>query len=126
MLCGGYDVVWDCVGSGRSLEESLKWTRARGRTMLVATGTGRGADLTSVWFRELNVHGVYGRQLEHFGGRQVGTYQLVHELMLAGKLPVQELLTHKFPIGRYKEALAAAMNKAKSHALKVAIDFRQE
>jgi threonine dehydrogenase-like Zn-dependent dehydrogenase len=126
MLCGGYDVVWDCTGSGRSLEESLKWTRARGRTMLVATGTGRGADLTSVWFRELNVHGVYGRQLEHFAGRRIGTYQLVHELMLAGKLQAGELLTHKFPIGRYKEAVAAAMNKSKSRALKVAIDFREK
>jgi threonine dehydrogenase-like Zn-dependent dehydrogenase len=125
MLCGGYDVVWDCVGSGRSLEECLKWTRARGRTMLVATGTGRGADLTSVWFRELNVHGVYGRQLEHFAGRRIGTYQLVHELMLAGKLQAGELLTHKFPIGRYKEAAAAALDKAKSRAIKVAIDFRQ-
>ena len=124
MLSGGYDVAFDCVGSRQSIEESLKWTRAQGQVMMVGTGHGGGVDLTPIWFRELKVTGAYGRQIENFGGRRIGTYQLVHEFMMQGKLDVARLLTHKFPISEYKRAFTVAMNKDRYKAVKVAIDFR--
>jgi threonine dehydrogenase-like Zn-dependent dehydrogenase len=92
--------------------------------VMVGTGHGRGADLTPVWFRELTVLGAYGRQLESFQGRRVGTYQLVHELMAAGKLPVKPLLTHTFRIEQYRKALEASIDKDRYEAVKVALDFR--
>ncbi len=124
MLCGGYDVVFECVGSVPSITEALKWTRARGQVVLVGTGHGRGVDLTPVWFRELTVLGAYGRQMESVGGRRMGTYQLVHEWMTAGKLPVRPLLTHTFRVEQYREALEASIEKDKFGAIKVALDFR--
>ena len=170
MLSGGYDVVFDCVGSNRAITESqgqdapelllwriidprqdsgsltllgtmhlqrdagsitdraiteaFKWTRSRGQAVLLATGHGRGADITPVWFTELTVLGAYGRQMESWGGRRIGTYQLVHELMAAGKLDVGALLTHTFALGRYRQAFGVGMNKARHHAVKVAFDFR--
>jgi len=125
MLSGGYDVVFDCVGSPRAINESLKWTRARGQVVMVATGHGGvGVDLSPIWFRELHVIGAYGRQVEHFAGRRIGTYQLVQELMAAGKLNVECMLTHTFPLGEYRKAFDLAMNKGPGRAIKVAFDFR--
>jgi threonine dehydrogenase-like Zn-dependent dehydrogenase len=124
MLSGGYDVVFDCVGSRQSLNESLRWTRSRGQTVLLATGHGRGTDLTPIWFTELTVLGAYGRQEEHFEGRQIGTYQLVHELMVSGKLDVRKLLTHTFRLGEYRRAFRVGLHKAQHKAMKVAFDFR--
>jgi len=124
MLSGGYDVVFDCVGTKQSISEALKWTRARGKVVFVGTGHGGGADLTPIWFRELSVIGTYGRQLEHCDGRRVGTYQLVHELMQQGKLPVAEFLTHTLPLAEYRKAYTMSMNKGACEAVKVAFDFR--
>jgi L-iditol 2-dehydrogenase len=124
MLSGGYDVVLDCVGSRQSISESLRWTRSRGQVVLLATGHGRGVDLTPIWFTELRVLGAYGRQLERFDGRRVGTYGLVHELMVSGKLDVRGLLTHTFRIGEYRRAFGVGMDKARHEAVKVAFDFR--
>lgn len=124
MLSGGYDVVFDCVGSPRSITESLKWTRARGQVAIVGTGHGGNVDLTPIWFRELKVLGVCGRQIEAAGNRRVGTYQLVHEWMASGKLDVAELLTHTFPLADYRTALEVAMNKSAHKAVKVAFEFR--
>jgi threonine dehydrogenase-like Zn-dependent dehydrogenase len=124
MLSGGYDVVFDCVGSRQSIEECLKWTTARGQMIMVGTGHGGGADLTPIWFRELTVHGAYGRQIEEFQGRKIGTYQLVHELMLAGKLNVRPMLTNTFRIDQYHHAMETALWKGKRKAIKVAFDFR--
>ena len=126
MLSGGYDVIFDCVGGAGSLKESLKWTRARGQVIMVGTGHGGGVDLTALWFRELSVLGAYGRQVEHFEGRRIGTYQLVHELLAAGKLSLKGMLTHTFPLGRYRRAFEIAMSKAAHKAVKVAFDFREE
>ncbi len=124
MLSGGYDVTFDCVGAVASLNESLRWTRSRGQMMMVGTGHGRGVDLTPVWFTELNMLGAYGRQIENYDGRRVGTYQLVHDFMRDGKLQTDGMLTHTFALGDYKKAFATAMHKAAHLALKVALDFR--
>jgi threonine dehydrogenase-like Zn-dependent dehydrogenase len=123
MLSGGYDLVFECVGASTTIEEALKWTRARGQAVLVSTGHGRQADLTPVWFRELEVIGAYGRSEEAFRGRKVHTYQLAHELMLAGKIDLSGLVTHTFALEDYKAALATAMHKGNSGALKVAFAF---
>ncbi|MEI7836393.1 MAG: alcohol dehydrogenase catalytic domain-containing protein [Planctomycetota bacterium] len=124
MLSGGYDVIFDCVGSAGSISESLKWTAARGTVVCVGTGHGGRVDLTPLWFRELSLKGAYGRQREHLGGRRVDTYALVHELMLAGRLKTDGLLTHTFPLGEYRQAFTVAMNKGAHRAVKVAFDFR--
>ena len=123
-LSGGYDVVFDCVGSRGSLNESLRWTRSRGQMVMVGTGHGGGVDLTPIWFTELTVLGAYGRQMEHVGGRRVGTYQLVHELVAAGKLMTDGLLTHTFPLGEYRRAFDVGLHKHRHQAVKVAFDLR--
>jgi len=124
MLSGGYDVVFDCVGSPQSIDEALKWARARGQVVLVGTGHGGGVDLTPIWFRELDVRGAYGRQSERWAGRRVGTYALVHEMMGEGKLDVACLLTHTFRLREYKRAFDVALHKGRHGAIKVAFDFR--
>ena len=124
MLSGGYDVVFECVGSRQSINESLKWTRSRGQVVMVATGHGGRLDITPLWFTELTVLGAYGRGVEDSDGRRIETYKLAHELMVDGKLPVGRLLTHTFSIGDYKKAFEVGLNKYKYEAVKVAFDFR--
>ena len=125
-LSGGYDVVLDCVGSRQSLNESLRWTHSRGQMVMVGTGHGGGVDLTPIWFTELTVLGAYGRQVEQYQGRQIGTYQLVHELLAAGKLRCDGLLTHTFSLDEYRHAFDVSLNKGRHQAVKVAFDFRRE
>ncbi len=123
MLSGGYDVVFECVGTPRAIEEALKWTRSRGQTVLVGTGHGRGADLTSLWFGELTVIGASGRADEDHRGRKVHTYRLVHELLRGPGPDVSAMLTHTFPLERYHEALDAARRKGVHRSIKVAFAF---
>ena len=124
MLSGGYDAVFECAGAQQSLTESLKWARARGQVVLVGTGSGRGTDLTPVWFRELQMIGAYGRQIERVDGRDVSTYQLTHELMTAGTIKTDGILTHTFRLDEYRKAMSVALYKAEHQAVKVALDFR--
>ena len=126
MLTGGYDVVFECVTSAESLTESLRWMASRGEVIYVGTGRGAGADMTALWFRELSLVGAYGRQIEHVGSRRIGTYPLVHELMVQGRLKTEGLLTHTFDLNDYRRALATAMHMRGPGAIRVAFDFRKK
>jgi threonine dehydrogenase-like Zn-dependent dehydrogenase len=125
MLAGGYDLVFDCVGSAYSVMECMKWTRPRGQLVMLGTLQGKVNDLTPVWFSELTVIGAYGRAMEHYHRRRVGTYDLVLELIRSGKLNPRGLLTHRFGLGDYKQALRVAMDKSANHSIKVAFDFQR-
>jgi L-iditol 2-dehydrogenase len=124
MLCGGYDVIFDCVGTAESFTEALKWATSGGQVVLVATSHGGQVDLTGLWFKELKVSGAFGRGVENYHGRRVETYRLTHEMMRSGALKVASLLTHSFGIEDYRVALEVAMHKARYGAVKVALDFR--
>jgi threonine dehydrogenase-like Zn-dependent dehydrogenase len=124
MLSGGYDMLVDCVGTARSVNDVLRWTRARGQVIMLGTLQSASVDLTPLWFRELKIIGTYGRQLEHFEGGRVNTYGIVHDWMVSGKLSADGLLTHLFPLREYKKAFRAAIYKPASKSIKVAFDMR--
>lgn len=124
-LSGGYDLTFECAGSAAAVSECLKFTASRGQVVLVGTA-GRAQDITPIWFKEQTVLGAYGRGLEQWQSRTVGTYQLVHEMMLDGRLGVRGMLTHVFGINDWKRALWTAADKSARHAIKVAFDWRRE
>ncbi|NBB94992.1 MAG: alcohol dehydrogenase catalytic domain-containing protein [Planctomycetes bacterium] len=125
MLSGGYDLVLDCIGSPPSMEECLKWTRAHGQVVLLGTLQRANVDLTPIWFRELRILGAYGRAIERVDGREVGTYQLVLEMIRDGRLTVEGLLTHTFAVEDYRRALMTSLHKSASRCVKAAFDFRE-
>ena len=121
MLTGGYDVVYECVGSPQCVNNALKLTRNRGQVMLVGTSGHQRVDMTAVWLGELSVVGAYGRQVESWRGRPIGTYQLVHELLLTGRSEVGKLLTHSFPLPDFRRAFDVATHKGATECVKVAL-----
>lgn len=114
---GGFPLVFDCVGTGETLRQALGWASPRGRVVLLGCAAElRKLDLTFVWARELTVGGAicYGREAsgEH-------TYDVTLRALAETRAPVAELVTHRFPLERYREALSAAWNRAESGAVKV-------
>jgi threonine dehydrogenase-like Zn-dependent dehydrogenase len=123
MLMGGYDAVYCCVSSPAAITLTLKLTRARGQVILLGTSAAHEIDTTPIWFRELTLSGAYGRQIEHWGGEAIGTYQLVHRWILDGTIPTEGLLTHTFPLADYRHAFAAATRKGRSACVRAAFSF---
>ena len=89
-------------------------------------GTLQGAvpDLTPLWFQELEIIGAWGRQMEHYAGGRVNSYKLVLDLITAGKIAPEGLLTHTFRIEDYRKGLEVGMYKPQYQSIKVAFDFR--
>ncbi|MGH2348240.1 MAG: zinc-dependent alcohol dehydrogenase [bacterium] len=118
---GGADFTVECVGSGRSIDDTLRWTRSGGAVILLGLAAmPRGVDWTPIWLNELRVLGSYIYAMESWEGRRVRTMDLVLDWIARGRLNPAPLVTHRFPLNDYAGALKTAMGKAHSQAFKVA------
>lgn len=121
---GGFDVVYDCIGSGQSLSDALKLTRARGTVVLLGTSQICVLDTTPIWFAELNVIGATGRQVENYQGRAVHTFEIVFDWLRTGRLGLQGLLTHLLPLRDFRKAFHLLTHRPEP-VVKVAFDLRE-
>lgn len=122
IAAGGFDVVYDCVGSGQSLTDAMKYARSRGTVVEVGTSQITVVDTCPLWFDELTLVGANGRAFEEYDGRKLHTYEIVFELMSRGKLSLKGLLTHRFRVDQYKDAFATLANRGRTGAIKVAFE----
>jgi threonine dehydrogenase-like Zn-dependent dehydrogenase len=124
MLLGGFDVIYDCVGSARSLSDSLRCARAGGAVVMVGIKfKPLKVDLTPVWYQEVELVGIVAHGQSPWQGALWHDYDLVFDLLRSGKLTCDGFITHRFPLDRWKEAVQTAMDK-RSGSIKVVIDQR--
>ena len=122
MLLGGFDVVYDCVGSSKTVTDSLRWARAGGTVVLAGTNfEPMRVDLMPVYYQEVDLLGLYGHGMETVGVTRQSTYDLTRDLLLEGRLTIEGLITHRFPLARWQTAVRTAMDK-RSGAIKVVLD----
>ena len=127
-LTGGADVVLDCVGSADSIEDAMSIVRPRGRVMLVGMpGTAR-LDLTPLWHREISLTGAYayGRETAGGNGRPGAprTFELAFELVVQAGL--ERLVSARYPLDRFHEAVEHAGAAGRRGATKVVFDLRDQ
>jgi threonine dehydrogenase-like Zn-dependent dehydrogenase len=120
-LLGGVDVALECVGSRSSLDLALRTTKAGGRVVL--TGIPAGADMTPVWFRELQLVGAYTSGTEQLNGAKRSSFDIAMEL--AGDAPIKRLVGATYPLNRWRDALDHAFGAGKLGTVKVAFDPMQ-
>lgn len=124
-LVGGFDVVFDSVGSAQTIKDSLRWARGGGAVVLVGlTMQQVPVDLTSIIGQEVELIGTLCHGMEEWNGQHIPTYDLTCDLLLQGKLKPDGLITHTFRIEKWKDAVRTAGNK-KSGSIKVVFDHRQ-
>jgi len=123
MLLGGFDIIYDCVGSARTLHDSLRWARARGSVVLVGVKLYPAKlDLNPIWFQEVDLVGVYAHGMEPWPGGPRHTYDLVIDLLRQGKVKIEGLITHRFTLSQWKQAILTASNK-RTRSIKVVFDY---
>lgn len=126
VYAGGFDWVYDCVGSKRSLDDSLRVAGPRGQVVLVGcAGELPHLDLTFVWARELQVSGsyVYGREASLPGCPH--TFEVAIRLLAERpEFPLGDLVTHVIPLSNWRTAMQVSLQRGQHQAIKVAFDCR--
>jgi threonine dehydrogenase-like Zn-dependent dehydrogenase len=121
-LAGGFDRVFDCVGSAKSLHDAMSLARAGATIVLVgAPGVLAHLDLTHLWSKELRVVGTLAYGYERAAGQRRRTFEIARELLQSSRLPVERLVTHRFPLSDFRSALRANLDRGASGAIKTVL-----
>lgn len=126
MLLGGFDIVFDVVGTESTLNNALRWTRAGGTVVLVGVNLHRmNLDVTPVWYQEVDLIGAVGHDVVTWEGETLSTFELAMLWMRAGKLQCEGLLTHRFPLDAFREAFITAVGKRLHRSIKVTFEMEE-
>ncbi|MCS7223559.1 MAG: alcohol dehydrogenase catalytic domain-containing protein [Armatimonadetes bacterium] len=120
-VLGGFDAVIDCVGSQKSLNDSVRWARSGGSVLLIGMPAEPRVTWTAVWFKEVTVQGVYAYGVEEWIGRKIRTFSLALDLMASGTGDLTGFVSHIFPLSRWKEAVQTALRPGRYRSVKVAL-----
>jgi hypothetical protein len=127
MLLGGYEVIYDTIGSKETIHNSLRWARAGGTVVLAGLSLHTmHLDLTPIWYQEIDLIGTlaHGAETWPIGSREKrSTFSIAAELIENEQLHPEKLITHRFALTDYRVALSTATAKSRSRAIKVVFDF---
>ena len=110
---GGADVTFDCVATGKTIDDAFRFTRARGAVIVVGMpGIPDGVDWTAMWHKELDVRGSYTSGEE--------TFARAVDLAAERSEALAPLVGATFGLEAWREAVETAMDAGSRGITKVA------
>jgi threonine dehydrogenase-like Zn-dependent dehydrogenase len=123
MMLGGFDVIFDCVGSAGTVTDSLRWARARGQAVMVGTSFApMKVDLSPIYYQEVDLIGALTFGMETWQGAKIHTFDIVMDMLQEGVLTDAGMITHRFPFDEYRKAIRTAQDK-RTRSIKVTLTF---
>jgi threonine dehydrogenase-like Zn-dependent dehydrogenase len=123
-VLGGFDLVFDCVGSSKSVADAIRFTRSRGTTILVGMpGVPKGVDWTTIWYKELRVLGTYAYGMEDYQGQRLRTFELALRVLADQHMDLAALVTHRFTLAEFRRAIRCALFTGEHQSVKTVFDL---
>jgi threonine dehydrogenase-like Zn-dependent dehydrogenase len=125
MLMGGFPYVVEAVGAPRSVTEALRAVAHRGTVLLLGAAGVSEVDLTPIWYKEVALVGSIDHTVDAAsapglaGGADRHSVDRALDILAAGRLPHEVVVTHEFPLDDYRQGIEAAIDRGSSHAIKV-------
>jgi threonine dehydrogenase-like Zn-dependent dehydrogenase len=120
-LQDGPAVVYDTIGSTETVETSLRLLATGGTLVISGVEPPKRFEWTPLYFKELRVIGSNGFGVEEVRG--VAKHAMQHYFdFVADGLDLTSVITHRFPLERWGEAVLALKNSRRTGAVKVLLE----
>lgn len=121
---GGFDVVYDTVGTAQTAEIGVRLLKARGTMVKSGVHAPERWEWSPLYFKEISWVGSNAFGVEEVDG--IRMHGIAHYLRLAdeGRVDLTGMLTHIFRLEQWREAFTVLATQGESGAIKVAFDFR--
>jgi threonine dehydrogenase-like Zn-dependent dehydrogenase len=117
-LQDGPAVVYDTIGSVETVETALRLLASGGTLVVSGVEPPKRFEWTPLYFKELSVIGSNGFGIEEVGGVAKHAMEHYFDFISAG-LDLTPVITHRFPLVRWAEAVLAVKNARRTGAVKV-------
>lgn len=120
ILLGGFDIVYDTVGNDKSLTDALRWVRGGGALVIIGINFNPGRiDYTPVWNQEIRLTGI-NCHAEDIAGKT--SFDIAASLIKSGKVKTEGMITHRFPMERFRDAVDAFLSKGEKGVVKIVLE----
>lgn len=120
-LQDGPAVVYDTIGSVETVETSLRLAATGGAVVISGVEPPRRFEWTPLYFKEVRVVGSNGFGIETVGGIAKHAMEHYFDFVAAG-LDLTPVITHRFPLQRWGEAVLTVKNARHTGAVKVLLE----
>jgi (R,R)-butanediol dehydrogenase / meso-butanediol dehydrogenase / diacetyl reductase len=123
---GGFERVFDVVGSSDTLNTAMRCMAAQGCLSVVGIGHDVKLDLTPMWLKTQTIKGVFSYGFVQGEGGQQHVFEIALDMLLKKKISaafLEEMVTHRFAIHDYPALVRANLYKARHRAVKTAMVF---
>lgn len=121
---GHVDVVYDTVGSPLTVEAAMRVLASRGTLVQMGVSSPGRFEWTPWYFKELRLVGSNAFGFETFEGATMHAIDHYLGLTTSGRLHLDGLLTHTFPLEGWRDAFSTIAHQGSTGAIKVAFDHR--
>ena len=125
MLMGGFPYVVEAVGAPQSVTESLRSVAHRGTVLLLGAAGISEVDLTPIWYKEAALVGSIDHTVDVGAAPGLAGSPGRHsvdralDVLSAGLLPDQVVVTHEFDLEDFRPAVETAIDRRSTQAIKV-------
>jgi threonine dehydrogenase-like Zn-dependent dehydrogenase len=120
-LQDGPAVVYDTIGSTQTVETSLRLLTTGGTLVISGVEPPKRFEWTPLYFKEVRVIGSNGFGIEEVNG--VAQHAMQHYFdFIAKGMDLTPVITHRFPLNRWGEAVLAVKNARRTGAVKVLLE----
>ncbi len=123
ILMGGFDRIYDTVGSPATLNLAMRCLAAGGTLSQVGIWKEMKLDLTPLWLKQQTLKGVYGCGYANYKGRRMFMFDIALDMVHEGKINLKDMLTHRFTLENFREMIEMNLDKNKHKAVKTAVSF---
>jgi (R,R)-butanediol dehydrogenase / meso-butanediol dehydrogenase / diacetyl reductase len=123
IVMGGFHRVFDTVGHRDTLNRALRVLAVKGTLSVLGIGAEVKLDLTPLWLKLQTINGCYGSRFNNAIDGRKQAFEMGLDMLKQKKVQVHDMLTHRFPLTKYKEMMAVNMRKDASRAMKTAVTF---
>lgn len=138
-MLGGFDIIFDTLGTVDSLTKALAWVREGGSVVLAHHATEQPSpDVAMLARREVSLMGVSTQGTENWPPRgehpawevrgtgtagRIATMALAAALMAEGRLTPEHYVSHRFPLREIRSAIEVARDPEQHQALQLLLDI---
>ncbi|MCJ7771576.1 MAG: alcohol dehydrogenase catalytic domain-containing protein [Desulfobacterales bacterium] len=120
ILLGGFDLIYDTIGNDASINNALRWTRAGGNVVILGINFRPGKiDYTPLWHQEIMLTGTNCHVIHP---NEISSFDFAADFLVKKKIDTSGLITHRFPMEKYREAVKTFLSKGKHKAIKIVLD----
>lgn len=122
VLVGGADAVFECAGSPRALNDALRFAAPGGQVVLLGlAAVPKGIDWSFVWQKELHVQGVFASGPIDTPVGTMTAMQYAMHLFADGQVDLSDMVTHRFALKDFRQAIETAWSKKTTGCLKAVL-----